>query len=57
MSEVANPKSNKYSAAQEIVLEVIKAGNLKSGHADYLAKEINTLYKLIIDGFDETHNR
>ncbi len=57
MSESVNPKSNKYAAAQQIVIEMIRAGKINETSADSQAREINTLYRLLVEGFDETHNR
>ncbi|WP_276972890.1 hypothetical protein [Tatumella ptyseos] len=57
MSDTLNPKQNKYVAAHQIVLEMIRSGKIRGNSADEQAHEISSLYRYLLDAYDETHNR
>jgi len=57
MSDALNPKQNKHVAAHQIVLEMIRAGKIIGNSADEQAHEISSLYRYLLDAYDEIHNR
>ncbi|WP_369788507.1 hypothetical protein [Rouxiella sp. WC2420] len=57
MPDTINPIHNKYMASQQIIIELIRAGKISVGSADSAAKEINSLYQQLVDGYQKTHGR
>ncbi|SER26165.1 hypothetical protein SAMN05216522_11749 [Rosenbergiella nectarea] len=57
MSEPITVSNNKSGAAQQIIIELIRAGKISYSNPQSTAREINELYENLLDGFRETHNR
>jgi len=57
MSEPITVSNNKSAAAQQIILELIRAGKISYSNPESTAKEINDLYENLLDGFRQTHSR
>jgi len=57
MSDLVNPNNASSTAAQQIIVELIRAGKIGFYDAESTAKEINELYRKLVDGYRETHSR
>lgn len=57
MSEIVNPSSNSSGAAQQIIVELIRAGKIGYVNAENAAKEINELYEKLVEGYRKTNSR
>lgn len=57
MSDAINPSSSPSAAAQQIIVELIRAGKVSNHDAAATAKEINELYAKLVEGYKTTNNR
>ncbi|MEL2240711.1 hypothetical protein PAS25_06840 [Leclercia adecarboxylata] len=56
MSDTIAPSTNRSGAAQQVIIELIRAGKITFYDAETTAKEINELYSKLLDGYREKHN-
>ena len=57
MSDPITPSGNPSGAAQQIIVELIRAGKIGFYDAATTAKEINELYEKLVDGYRATTQR
>lgn len=56
MSDPIMPSNNKSAAAQQIIIELIRAGKISHYDAETTAKEINELYLKLLQGYRDAHS-
>lgn len=56
MSDPIIPSNNKSGAAQQIIIELIRAGKISHHDAETTAKEINELYLKLLQGYRDAHS-
>lgn len=56
MSDPIIPSNNKSGAAQQIIIELIRAGKISFYDAESTAKEINELYLKLLHGYRDAHS-
>lgn len=57
MSDSITPSANPSGAAQQVIVELIRAGKIGFYDAATTAKEINELYEKLLDGYKTTNQR
>lgn len=57
MSDPITPSGNPSGAAQQVIVELIRAGKISFFDAETAAKEINELYEKLLDGYKATNRR